>query len=226
MFDERYQDVKTHVAFVSFYKRTAPSVHYKGKERIVEDKEIDYIHIRTPGDTKLEYEGPVTDDHKKRFPTEWAAYQKGASFESGTPLDEWPFLTNSEIEFLQKRGAAYVEHIAHWPDAGIKDLGPNGYSLRKKAQEWLDQRGDESVVLGLQEQIDELKEMLARVKAADQTVGVEQGTRDKPEVGNPTVAATSSPSSAPASAPSSSEPPPDTKPGKGKGRGRGRPPKK
>lgn len=215
MYDERYANTKGDVALVSFYKRTVPHVHYKGKERVVEEKEVDFIHIRTPGDQKTEIEAPVTDDHKKRFSEQWRAYELGQTGGDGTPLKDWDFLTSKEVEFLTKRGIASVEYVAHWPDANIDRLGPNGFALRKKAQEFLDGKED-------REEMDDLKAQIAELKARlDSTHTVESGIV--------TSATTSSPpSSAPTSSPPPEPPPPEPEPeppGKGKGRDKPKPPK-
>jgi hypothetical protein len=208
MFDERFMNTKDDVAFVSFFEKTWKHVEWKDGKRIVTEKPTVFIHIRTPGDKKNEIEAPANEDHKKRFPQQWEAYQRGHDYQQGTPLDQWPFLRSEEIEFLQKRGCACVEHVAHWPDASISQLGPNGYHIRQKAQEWLDNRGDTSVVENLQEQIEDLKKQLSAVQKHQ----VEEGI----------IEASTSGIVAPGGPGSSAEP---DKPGVGKGRDKPKPPK-
>lgn len=106
---------------------------------------IDKVRIITPGNDKNIVDTFAREDHKSRFPIEWARYQNNKNDEniSGTPLSSWPILSKAQVDNLRAIKFFTVENIAHAPDAMLSNIGMIGgmnvYELRKRAIAYLDQ---------------------------------------------------------------------------------------
>lgn len=107
-------------------------------------QDIDYIEIFTPGNTLNIIDTPVREEHKHRFPIQWAAYQNahsGDQRETGTPLSQWPYLTSAQAEELKGIKFFTVEAIAHASDEQIQHIGMIGgmspHALRDRATAYL-----------------------------------------------------------------------------------------
>lgn len=98
----------------------------------------DHVEIIVAGQDKQKFVGPVNEQHKERFPEEWARYQAGEQAEQiGTPLEQWPEVTPSQIAMLKNLNVFTVENAASLSDENVKNLGPGGYKLRDNAKRYL-----------------------------------------------------------------------------------------
>jgi hypothetical protein len=97
-------------------------------------KEVDFIHIWTPGDKTTEIDVPVDDHYRQRFAAKYEAYLAGRDQDSadGTPLSQWPGLTGAQVQELAHFKVKTVEQLAEMSDDNISKLGP-GYLDRRKA---------------------------------------------------------------------------------------------
>lgn len=110
---------------------------------VFEDKE--FVEILVPGDRKTVVDTLVKDEHKRRWPREYAAFKAGQEIPTeGTPLEEWPQITRSQVEELRFGHIRTVEQLASLPDNALNSTVPmGGYPLREKAQRWLEaQKGN------------------------------------------------------------------------------------
>lgn len=96
-----------------------------------------YVRKITPGDTSLEIDRPIRPEDKTDYPVQWAAFEaKQTQKVDGTPLEEWPLLTRSQIAELRALNILTVEHVATMNDTvAHRVMGFHG--MRQKAQEWL-----------------------------------------------------------------------------------------
>lgn len=107
--------------------------------------DVDFIEIYTPGGGNLNIvDTPVREDHKRRFPVQWAAFQNahaGDQREIGTPLSAWPMITASIAEELKAQKFFTVEQVANASDLQISSIGMSGgmapSALRARAQAYL-----------------------------------------------------------------------------------------
>lgn len=101
-------------------------------------KDVIYIEIMQPGNKDSIIERPASEDDKRRFPTQFAAFenkedQDGAD---GTPLSLWPAITPAQIEEFKYFGVTTVEHLANMSDANGQ--GFMGFQkLKQDAQAFL-----------------------------------------------------------------------------------------
>ena len=83
-------------------------------------KDFDFVQICVAGDTLTEIDTYALQNHKQRFPIQWANYmnRQGAHDEElvGTPVAEWPLVSKSQAEELRAIKFQTVESIANASD--------------------------------------------------------------------------------------------------------------
>ena len=119
----------------------------------------DFVRIEIPGNQLSVIDTFANDDHKQRFPIQWARYQneKTDGDIQGTLLRDWPLLTAAQAIELKHYKYYTVEQVAESSDQQINAigmmLGMSPHSFRDKAKAFLANAKDSAVV---QAQADEL----------------------------------------------------------------------
>lgn len=127
-------------------------------------EDVVFIKIMFPGDkTKIVFK-KVTEEYKRRYPKQWAAFQnQEQQVQEGFPITEWPILTKSEALNLKASGIHTVEQLASIPDTALGVmLGARSY--RDKAQATLAKATDGKVVLAIQAENEALKADVSALK--------------------------------------------------------------
>jgi hypothetical protein len=131
----------------------------------------DFIIIEVPGDNLTVIDTYAVDEHKQRFPVQWARFQneKTDGDIEGTLLHDWPVLNAASAAELKHFRFYTVEQIAQASDAQLNTLGMaagmSPLALRDKAKAYLGSAKDTALV---QQQADELSkrdEIIARMEA-------------------------------------------------------------
>lgn len=161
---------------VTFYSRPVAQPFESEKEGRPIFKDVDFVKIFIPGDQRTVIDTFAEEQHKKRFPVQWARYQNqktGQEQFTGTPVSQWPLITQSQAEELRAVKFFTVEQVAEASDAAVKSMGMIGPSLREKAKNYLNAaKGAAEVERRDQElkkrdaEILELKEQMAKLMAA------------------------------------------------------------
>lgn len=118
--------------------------HESEKEGRAIYKSTPFISIIIPGDkTKRPYR-PATEEDKRRFPQQWAAYAAGSkAIADGTPITEWNYLSKSQALELKHIGFYTVELLANASDTQISGL-VSGNLLREQAKTFIASTKDDS----------------------------------------------------------------------------------
>lgn len=98
------------------------------------------VKIIIPGARGTEAWEVVTDEHRQRWPQEYAAFKAGLEQPvTGTPLREWPCaeMTPGRVKELAFLNILTVEHLAMVNDANVVHLGMGARALRDKARLYL-----------------------------------------------------------------------------------------
>jgi hypothetical protein len=166
-----------HQLNVQFYKH-AELNNFKSREagRKIFDEKI-YIRILIPANRLNVIECEVTDEHKRRFAKQYAAFmQRGEQLLSGTPLDQLRGLSQSHILELRALKIETVEQLAGMPDTTVQLLGTGGQTLKQRARTFLDERSSNIELAATSraqaDRIRELEELVAQMaqhKSGDQT---------------------------------------------------------
>ena len=133
-------------------------------------KEFDFVHICVAGDTLTEIDTYALQNHKQRFPIQWANYMNrvGANDQEvvGTPVAEWPLVSKSQAEELRAMKFFTVESIASASDQQLQRMGMaagmSPYSFRDKAKAFLNLATTSAETDKREHEINALKEELAK----------------------------------------------------------------
>lgn len=123
----------------------------------------EFVEIRIAGDRNTVISEPVNEDHKHRFPAQYAAFKnQSVQVHSGTPLEVWPPLSKSQVLMFKACNVHTVEQLAEVSDSNLHNLGMGARELRDKAKVFLSSATDSSAVLALQ---DKLEAALKQIEA-------------------------------------------------------------
>lgn len=157
---------------VRFYSSPIKNEFMSQKEGrpIFEDRDMITIYI--PGDNTLTVDAEVREDHKQRFPLQWAHYQNKHSDDPkniGTPISEWPLVTPAMAEELRALKFYTVESIAMASDNQLQSIGMragmNAMVFRDRAKNYLNVAKDEANLSARDAEIKRLIEENASLKA-------------------------------------------------------------
>ena len=131
---------------VKFYSKALPNNFETVKQGRPIFQDVDMVMIMTPGDNLNIIDTLARDHHRARFPLHWAHYlntkeNKDAAGQVGTPLNQWPLITQAQAEELKALKFHTVDSVALASDAMINKVGMiagmSPYSFREKAQNFL-----------------------------------------------------------------------------------------
>jgi len=125
----------------------------------------DYVRIIIPGDTRSEVDREVQDKDKDRWPEQWRRFKEDAEEATdGTPLEQWPAVSVSQVAELKAKKIRTVEQLAGVSDGQLQNLGLGARQLRDRAKAFLEAAAGNAPLDAallreskLQEEIDALK---------------------------------------------------------------------
>ena len=135
-------------------------------------KDFDFVNIVVPGNGLTEIDTYAREEHKKRFPRQWAHYQnQTAGHEQliGTPIEEWTLISRSQAEELKGIKFRTVEDVANCSDLQLQRIGmiagmsPHGF--RDKAKQFLNLATETAEVAQKEAEMQALREENAKIKA-------------------------------------------------------------
>ncbi len=134
--------------------------------------DVVYVKIMTPSDQLTQIDTIAREDHKARFPRQWAYFQNkqaGVQQVVGTPVGEWPQLTASAAEELRALKFFTVELIANANDGQLQKIGMiagmSPHSLRDKARAFLNLANDSAEEAKREAELEALRQENERLKA-------------------------------------------------------------
>ena len=127
-------------ALVTFYvEKEQNNFRSEQEGRAVYD-DVEYIRIVTPGDTRSEVVRAATEQHKREYAPQYAAFKAGVELApQGSPLEHWPPMSPALIANLKALGVHTVEQLSEVSDGNLMNLGHGGRGLRDRAKAWLEQ---------------------------------------------------------------------------------------
>ena len=158
--------------YVSFYKRAVEIADETAAQGRPIYRECDFVRIMVPGNSLSEIDTIARDDHKQRFPVQWARYvntQGEATHEQGTPIKEWPLISVSQAEELRGLKFYTVESIANASDLMLQKIGMiagmSPYQFRDKDKTFLNLANETAEVNKKDEEIAQLKAENDKIRA-------------------------------------------------------------
>lgn len=129
--------------------------------------DVPHVRIKNAGQDKQVFFGPVNEQHEARFPEELAAFLKGNQVaKTGTPIEQWPQITPSQVLMLKNLNVFSVEDVATLSDEGVGNVGPGGFKLRDDARKFLVQ----SMTTADLARMDEVQAELAAAKEREKAL--------------------------------------------------------
>ena len=158
--------------YVEFYSRAVKQEFASQEAGRPIFADVTYVKIFTPSDQLTQIDTIARDDHKARFPRQWAHFMNrmnGQEQVVGTPVSAWTLLTPANSEELRALKFYTVELIANANDAQLQKLGMvagmSGHSLRDKAKAFLNIATDSAEEAKREAELAALREENARIKA-------------------------------------------------------------
>lgn len=146
------------------------------------DKE--YIKIIPVGDKNTVICEPVTEEYKMRWPQQYAAFKNQQHQpQEGTPLDQWPPLTKSQMMTLKSVNVHTVEQLANVSDGNLTNLGMGARDLREKAIVYLKNAEGSAGTLALQHQLNQAMKQIDALK--NQLAGFDNNAGEPKRRGRP-----------------------------------------
>jgi hypothetical protein len=105
----------------------------------------EWLTIHVAGDTDTRRR-PATAKDRERFRADWEWFRAGHHGPRGTPLESWPEVGSDLAAELRYRHVFTVEQLAACSPLAV----PNGYSLTRKAREWLSSKAENAAVRELE----------------------------------------------------------------------------
>lgn len=126
---------------------------------------VDYVTIQQPGE-RDQLVTPVREEHKLRFPRQWAAYQQSVDQASpGTPVQilfpNEPHITDLLLDLHIQT----VEQLAQLSEHGIERLGMDGRKYVQKAKAAMEKSESIKEVTRIQHELTEAQSEIAVLKA-------------------------------------------------------------
>jgi len=129
---------------VKFYEKAVPNEFESNKQGRPIFQTCDFVTIFIPGDALSVIDTPAREDHKQRFPMQWARYQNNKNSDTqimGTPIEQWPLLNKAQVEELRAIKFYSVDSIANASDLQLQKVGMlagmSPFSFRERAQRFL-----------------------------------------------------------------------------------------
>lgn len=175
--------------FVQFYLEAIKDEEATIKQGrpIFNDRE--YIKIIPVGDKNTVVCEPVTEEHKMRWPAQYAAFKNQQHQpQEGTPIDQWPPLTKSQVMMFKAANVHTVEQLSNVSDTNLTNLGMGARELREKAITYLKSAEGSAPTLALQQQLNEAMKQIEALKnqlsGFEEQGAVRKAGRPKKEVVN------------------------------------------
>lgn len=151
--------------FVHFYRRAAHNERRSQEAGRPIFDEVEMVRIVVPG-ARDEVDKPVTDAERSRFGAKYQLFRTAgaAAAPAGTPLEEWPGLSVSQIAELRAVGVTTVEALAGLSTDQAARF-PNGVELVARAAAFLEHAQDSSTVTRLAAENARLRAQLAAAAA-------------------------------------------------------------
>lgn len=128
-----------HGLMVTFYMkavRSAAESDAAGRD-IYHD--VEHVNIIIPGDKHTEIDSIAEDDHRKKYPDEYARFKAGeTAVISGTPLAEWPAMSRSLVKEWNYLNVFTVEQLSILSDTAKQTFGMGAEEWVKRAKAFLE----------------------------------------------------------------------------------------
>lgn len=163
---------------VLFYTKPIQNTFMTEQEGRPIFSDVDMVRITTPGDDKNIIDTFAREDHKRRFPVQWAHYQnkqEGDQRLAGkTPINQWARITPAMAEELRAIKFLSVEDVASASDSNIQAAGMisgmSPHAFRDAARAYLRLAAGEAAESKTAAELADSRKANAELQAAQKTM--------------------------------------------------------
>lgn len=101
--------------------------------------DVEMVEILIPGDRLATWVGRVNQGHRERWPDRYRAFKEQTEAPpEGTPIDQLPGITRSQVEEMRFQHVRTIEALAGLTDEQLSKVAPMaGRPMREMAQRWV-----------------------------------------------------------------------------------------
>lgn len=175
--------------FVQFYMESIKEEEASEKEGrpIYVDRE--FVKIIPVGDKNTVVCRPVdmigngnNPPDNIRWPNQYAAFKnQQIQPNEGTPLEQWPPLTKSQVMMMKAVNVHTVEQLAAVIDQNLTNLGMGARDLREKAKAYLEDAKQSAPSMAAYKEIEDLKRQIEALKNQQAGFGEVEKKRGRPK---------------------------------------------
>jgi len=126
-------------------------------------EDVEMVKLFTAGDKSSAWVGKVTDQIKKDYKQEYAAFKEGVKVTpNGYPIQMWSPISAPQAKHLMNAGVLTVEELAAVSDDNLRSLGMGASKLRELAKTWLEEKSKNAPAELMAAKMAELKEQVER----------------------------------------------------------------
>ncbi len=170
-----------HGIFVRFYSDAVEIKAESEKEGRPIFKDMAHIQKIIPGDQTNVIERVAKEHDMRMFPKQWEDYQRqNKEGVTGTPLEQWPQITRSQVKEAKYLEVHTVEQMAELSETSCQRLGMGFIELRNKAKAYLQAAQGTAAATAQEAENQRLRDEMEALKA--QIAGMAENT---PKRGRP-----------------------------------------
>lgn len=126
-------------AIPDFHIESVKNEHRSSQEGRPCYDDREQVRILIPGDRNSSPVEIVNDEHRARWPVEYAAFKAGMDAPiDGTPLNEWPPITRSQVKEFAHFNVFSVQDMAALNDSHIMKMPMGTRALRDQAKTFVE----------------------------------------------------------------------------------------
>lgn len=168
--------------FVQFYSEAVEIKAESEKQGRPIFKDLPHIRKMIPGDASNVVERVAKEHDIRMYPREWEIFQRQqATGHFGTPLEQWPQITRSQVKEAKYFEVHTVEQLAELSDMSCQKMGMGFAELRQKAQAYLKAAAGTAAETAQAAENQRLRDEIEALKAMVQEVAPRRGKPPKVE---------------------------------------------
>lgn len=125
----------------------------------------EFVEQIIPGDSRTLKVDEVKDEHRMRWPAQYEAFKRGQEQPlHGTPLEQWPALSASQVAELKALKVMSVEDLANLNESFLANIGMGARELQTKAKAFLAHAAGTADVQRMQAELSRRDDEIADLK--------------------------------------------------------------
>lgn len=170
-----------HGIFVKFYMDAVEIKFESEKHGRPIFKDVPHIQKLIPGDQTTVIEKVAKPEDMRQFPREWEAFKRqNETGVTGTPLEQWPQITRSQVKEAKYFEIHTVEQLSEVSEVSCQKLGMGFFELRNKARAYLEAAAGTASATAQEAENQRLRDEMQALKAQIASLAESAPRRGRP----------------------------------------------